>query len=330
MRDKRETVLSSEGIAGELAEAREQIAELRQALESKDREIACMRRPANSTHDGNIHPENLVWMFGSGRTGSNWLMRMIGESAGCARWEEPRIGSLFAFYYSQAGDRKNKHFILGLPYKETWLKSVRSFILKGASVRFPEIGEGGYLVIREPTSSNGAPLLMEALPESRMIFLIRDPRDIVASSLAGSRKGGWLYERHFQSNRERHYAEAEKNPDAFVRRRANMCLQHVNGAKQAYEAHGGYKVLVKYEDLIDNPLATMQYLYSTLEIPVNEEVLARTVEKHSWKNIPKDKKGEGKFHRKGISGGWREDLTSEQVEIVESVTAPLLDEFYPA
>jgi hypothetical protein len=88
-------------------------------------------------------------------------------------------------------------------------------------------------------------------------------------------------------------------------------------------------VLVKYEDLLDKTLATMQSIYSTLEIPVDEEVLVRTVERHSWKNIPEDKKGEGKFRRKGISGGWVEDLTSEQVEIVENVTALLLDEFYP-
>ena len=39
----------------------------------------------------------------------------------------------------------------------------------------------------------GAPLLMEALPESRMILLVRDPRDVAASTLDAAKEGGWLH-----------------------------------------------------------------------------------------------------------------------------------------
>jgi hypothetical protein len=53
------------------------------------------------------------------------------------------------------------------------------------------------------------------------------------------------------------------------------------------------------------------------------------VEKNSWEMIPSEQKGDGKFHRKAKPGGWREDLTARQVEIVEDITAPLLNEFYP-
>ncbi|HEU4494146.1 MAG TPA: hypothetical protein VFR69_08145, partial [Rubrobacteraceae bacterium] len=54
------------------------------------------------------------------------------------------------------------------------------------------------------------------------------------------------------------------------------------------------------------------------------------VEKHSWENVPEEEKGEGKFHRKATPGGWREDLTPGQAQIVERITAPLLKEFsYP-
>ncbi|MGH3144693.1 MAG: hypothetical protein ACRDTR_02720 [Rubrobacter sp.] len=44
--------------------------------------------------------------------------------------------------------------------------------------------------------------------------------------------------------------------------------------------------------------------------------------------MPEDQKGEGKFYRKASPGGWRDDLTPEQVEVVEKITAPLLKEFY--
>ncbi|MGH3087652.1 MAG: sulfotransferase domain-containing protein, partial [Rubrobacteraceae bacterium] len=76
-------------------------------------------------------------------------------------------------------------------------------------------------------------------------------------------------------------------------------------------------------------LGTMKRLYESLGITIDEGELTRAVEKHSWENIPADQKGEGKFYRKASPGGWREDLTEEQIMIVEEITAPLLEEFYP-
>jgi hypothetical protein len=63
-------------------------------------------------------------------------------------------------------------------------------------------------------------------------------------------------------------------------------------------------------------------------MPVGEERLARIVEKHSWENVPKDEKGQGKFYRKATPGGWRDDLTPKQVSQVEGITASLLEKFY--
>jgi hypothetical protein len=62
---------------------------------------------------------------------------------------------------------------------------------------------------------------------------------------------------------------------------------------------------------------------------VDERELTRAVEKHAWENIPEKDKGEGKFYRKASPGGWQEDLTPEQAQIVERITAPLLRELYP-
>jgi Sulfotransferase domain len=73
----------------------------------------------------------------------------------------------------------------------------------------------------------------------------------------------------------------------------------------------------------------MKRIYSTLGIEVDEGQLQEVVERHSWENIPEDQKGQGKFYRKASPGGWREDLTPEQAEIIEKVTAPLLEKYYP-
>jgi hypothetical protein len=122
---------------------------------------------------------------------------------------------------------------------------------------------------------------------------------------------------------------AESRPDAFVKGQARRYVRDVGNAKLAYDSHRGLKVLVRYEDLRADTLGTMKRIYTALEIPVEEAELARSVEKNSWENIPEQEKGEGRFHRKAKPGGWREDLTPEQAEIVEVVTGSLLRELYP-
>jgi hypothetical protein len=253
---------------------------------------------------------------------------MMESFDGCAMWNEPLVGNLFGnFHYFRVGGRKSGgQYILGEPYKETWLGPMRDLVLGGGEARFPEVLEGGYLIIKEPNGSIGSPLLMEALPESRMIFLIRDPRDVVASSMDARSEGSWLSGRRDDQGRT---SKSGRNPNAYARTRANSYVQQIEKTSQAYSAHRGRKVMVRYEDLRADTLWTMKRIYSELEIPVDEGELARAVEKHSWENIPEEEKGDGKKRRKATPGGWQEDLTSRQVEIVEDITAPLLEEFYP-
>jgi hypothetical protein len=276
---------------------------------------------------GGVRPENIVWIFGTGRSGSTWLGSMMGGLDGCAMWNEPLVGNLFGnFHYFRVGGRKSgRQYILGEPYKETWLGPMRDLILGGAAARFPQVIGGGYLIIKEPNGSIGAPLLMEALPESRMIFLIRDPRDVVASSMDARSEGSWLSERR---EAQRRTSKPNRNPNVYVRMRANSYVQQIEKTRQAYDAHRGLKVLVRYEDLRADTLQTMKRIYSALEMPVEEAELARSVEKNSWEKIPAEQKGEGKFHRKAKPGGWSEDLTARQARIVEGVAGSLLRELY--
>jgi hypothetical protein len=292
-----------------------------QRIETRGRRlgIRASRKPDRGKTSG-INPENIVWIFGAGRTGSTWLSQMMGELEGCAVWFEPWVGMLFDPYHLQLEKRKGKHFILAPQYRSTWLGSIRSFVLDGANVRFPEMGEEAYLVIKEPGGAVGASLLMEALPESRMVFLVRDPRDVVASWMDALNEGGWRSERR----------EEGELPSEIVDKRARNYARSVGEAKKAYELHEGRKTLVRYEDLRVDTLGEMRRIYSELGIEVDGEKLARAVEGHSWESIPEEEKGEGKFYRKATPGSWREDLTREQVEKVESITAHLLKELYPS
>ena len=312
-------------------EARQELRRASRTLAKQEQEIAALRARLAKWEAGDeaegVKAENIIWIFGSGRTGSTWLSGMMKALPGHARWNEPNVGHLFGHLYHQRSlySKEDKdNFILGSGFRETWLSSIRNLVLNGATARYPEVAEqGGYLVIKEPHGSIGAPLLMEALPESRMVFLVRDPRDVVASALHTR----WVRPT-LAARRADRMTMPEDDPDLYVVSRAETYLQHIRLAKQAYDAHEGRKVLIRYEDLKADTLATIKRIYSALEITIEEAELSRAIEKYAAENIPEHKKGPGTVRRRATFGGWREDLTPRQAEVVENITAPLLEEFY--
>lgn len=265
----------------------------------------------------------IVWIFGAGRTGSTWLAHMMSDLDECRMWNEPYLGHMFGQLYYEVGNRRHDsmHFVLG-GKKRNWLPHVRDFILGTAGSKFPDVATNPslYLVIKDPHGSVGAPLVMEAVPESRMVLLVRDPRDAVASRLDARRPGGW-------SKKKELYERVGGDEDAVVRSMSKSFMREMTRAVEAYDAHAGPKTLVTYEELRESATDAMNRLCSELFLNVKREQIERIVESHAWENIPEEEKGHGKFQRKATPGGWREDLTPEQVAIVEGICKPFMDRF---
>jgi hypothetical protein len=259
---------------------------------------------------------------------------MIGSLKLYNTWEEPMLGELFGSFYGNAPQYRLHHrgYIASKRYRENWLQSIRNFVLDNALRRYPGMTPEVYLLIKEPFGSMGAPLLLEALPESRVIFLVRDPRDVLASYLDAVKRGNWVHKGHIRKgivdSYETEFADADRQPDLYIESKAELLMKNMMGAKRAYEAHRGPKVLVRYEELLTDTLSTMRRIFAVLGLPADEEDLGRVVEQHSWENIPEEQKGEGKFFRKATPGSWLEILTPEQVKTAERITAPILKEFY--
>jgi hypothetical protein len=77
-------------------------------------------------------------------------------------------------------------------------------------------------------------------------LLIRDPRDVAASALDRHIPGGRAYEWRKSEGIVRD--RASRDPEAFIEGQANRYMKNVRAANRAYEAHGGPKVMVRYEE----------------------------------------------------------------------------------
>jgi Sulfotransferase domain len=298
------------------------------------RHQACLRGtllrggPEVNEQTTGVNPENVVWIFCTARSGSTWLRSMLDDLLDGEVWEEPKVGRLFGEFYARAKPTQlsRTNYVLGDPTREAWTKALGDFVLRTAWASHPSVTPERFLIVKEPGGAVGAPLLMAALPESRMVLLVRDPRDYAASVLDATRKGGWMQEG--MDEWARRDLDSERDVQRYLRALSRQYIRQMGNGKKAFDDYEERKIVVKkYDDLRADTLATMRALCATLELPVDEKRLTEVVEKHSWEDIPQRERGEGKFYRKATSGGWREDLTPEQARMVEDITAPLIEEF---
>src|SRR5688500_20160854 len=61
-----------------------------------------------------LRADRLVWIFGTGRSGSTWLGSMMGDMAGGRLWNEPLVGKLFGDFHSDARPKslRSKNFVM--------------------------------------------------------------------------------------------------------------------------------------------------------------------------------------------------------------------------
>lgn len=288
---------------------------------------------------GACDDSSLVWMLGSPRTGSTWLLNVLAIADRIVGCDEPGIGyhlSLFsadvmgphpvAFDASPsvlpAGRAGDPQYFFSDQFTEAWREPLRQLVLRrfGAHLAAGGAGRDGLLVIKEPAGSQAAPFLVDLFPRSRLLFLARDGRDVVDSELDAVSKGGWLSDLFD--------AQAPLPADErlnLLRAQAHRWVHRMQLVQQAYDVlPPQQRLLVRYEDLRADTFTVTEQIFHWLGTPVPEAALRSRVAETAFEALPSDQRGQGRFTRAATPGAWRQSLTAAEQQIANQIMGPTL------
>src|SRR4051812_44718278 len=287
-----------------------------------------MRRPRTS------FDRRVVWLLGSPRSGSTWLLYLLAGHERVVPINEPNIGTLLGPFMSdlpgmttegldldtftlrRAQAAKSPAFFAD-EFADVWVPALGRLMRERfeAHVRRRPPAAGArraLVVVKEPNGSQSADVLLRAMPESRLLFLLRDGRDVVDSELAANLRGSWVAGQFSGSH------GVDDDRLAFVRQSAMKWLWRTEVVEQAFAAHSGPKLLVRYEDLRADPRPGLRQVFDWLELAISDEDLAALEAEHAFEAVPEEERGAQSFHRSATPGGWRENLRPEEQEAVEA------------
>jgi hypothetical protein len=288
----------------------------------------------------------LVWIFGSPRTGSTWLLRLltfplrltVERPSGSLMPDkapvrpfavpinEPYLPHHLTPTLNRFAEPGAANFVLNPwrtsdpnyffadAFESSWRPAVRHLILARLHAQAQLAADQHSLgrplvVVKEPNGSHGAEMVMSTLPRSRMIFQLRDGRDVVDSLLHAQADGGWL------AGMAKLDSEAHRLD--FLRDHSRLWVNRMMAVQRAYDAHSpDLRLIVRYEDLRSDTLATLRGIVDWLGVERTDRDLEAAAAALAFESYPAEAKGPGKALRAASPGLWRENMSKTEREIV--------------
>jgi hypothetical protein len=215
-------------------------------------------------------------------------------------------------------------YAFSIAYEDVWRPEVRRLTLIRLYAVIERARRAGLelaadpplMVIKEVNGSHGADLVMSLFPRSKMIFLVRDGRDVLDSLLDANKEDGWMTK---GSAGTMAYSNEEERR-RFVRETCLGWAARTHVCNVAYERHDPeLRRKVRYEDLLADTEGGLAELAKWLKLPIGPKRIANIVKGHSFERIPEDRRGPGKIRRSASPGAWREGLSPDDQAIAQEI-----------
>jgi hypothetical protein len=298
--------------------------------------------PKGATDISVTEPRRLAWIFGSSRSGSTWLLRMLSELERVVPIDDPHIGHHLGIWrpiplaWATAKEppelgtladykRQKRSYIFSDRYRDTWMPALRRLIGTRFEAQAADYAEenGGIddpvVVVKEP-GSHAADTILDLFPKSSLIFLLRDGRDVVDSWLDAYRDGSW-------ATAEGAYPLDDTGRPALIRWQASVWLHRTEVVQETYaRTDPGRRVLIRYEEMRDDPVEALARICELLDLGADRDRLERIAAANEYDRVPRSAKGSGREIRKAEPGGWAEHMTPDEIRDMHEILAPKLEE----
>ena len=270
--------------------------------------------------------DRLVWIFGSSRSGSTWLLRMLSELDGAVAVDDPHLGHHLGVWrpiplaWAAADDppdlttlndvkREKPSYFFNDRYRDIWGPALRELIVARFDAQAERALEGSgvrpLVFVKEP-GSHVADLLLSLFPKSKMIFLLRDGRDVVDSWVAAHRPGAWAQD-------EGAFAVAPHGREALIRWQASVWAYRTGVVQRAYRRHDpSSRVMVRYENMLRDPPQEVGRICKSLGLEVSPGKLEEMGGLHAYSSVPSHEKGTDKEIRSAEPGSWRRHMSAAE------------------
>jgi len=212
-----------------------------------------------------ILEKNIAWIFSTTRSGTTWLGTQLLQYKSTITWHEPYIGRHFGLFDEHL---ERSDYFFSNKHRKSLLPIIRKLILHRTYLHANTLKK--IIIIKEPNGVHGSKIIMESMPRSRLIYLIRDGRDVVDSLIDAHTKNSWNKALQPFKTKEERLTKIKQYSNGWVN--AQILLEKV------FENHKKkLRVKVFYEKLRENTLFEAQKIYEFLQLKIPTRDLTKTI-----------------------------------------------------
>jgi len=277
-----------------------------------------------STEQELTFEKNLVWLFGSARGGTTWVaLQLLSHKTNSIN--EPHLDEHIGTRANEIKDRivrridnpqKNPDYFFSEKYREIWIYYLRKLILNRfyAQVQDPT----QKTIIKELDTWGTSDILTECTNNSRVIFLIRDGRDVMDSLVDARKKTGFM-------TKVGKMTPIPGGRMGFIPNHSKLWVARNENFLKTFEKYPkNLRYMVKYEDLLKNTFSELKKLYKFIDVEISDDKIKGITNKYSFANIPEKEKGGGKFARSASPGLWKKNFSNEEKEVMNDIMSETL------
>jgi len=207
-------------------------------------------------------------------------------------------------------------------YRDSWWEPLRELIQARFEAQAEEgtdgLGEAPTYVVKEP-GSHAAPLLADLFPESKLIFLLRDGRDVVDSWLSAYREGSWAIPGGA-------FPVAPWGRLSLIRWLSAVWVYRSRAARQAFEKRSPRsRALIRYEELRERTEEVLDEVCEVLGL--DPAPASKIATQHRFERLSSESRGPLQAQRIAKPGSWKENLSKEEQLAMHEVLGEALEEF---